>query len=65
MFRNKSNYEIKFIDKITLKNEIIDKDNYFKIGYCNSKQFINRLNSFGITESELVLAVEKILGEEV
>ena len=38
---------------------------YFKIGYCNSKQFINRLNSFGITESELVLAVEKILGEEV
>ena len=34
MFRNKSNYEIKFIDKITLKNEIIDKDNYFKIGYC-------------------------------
>ena len=38
---------------------------YFKIGYCNSKQFVNRLNSFGITESELILAVKKILGEEV
>ena len=25
MFRNKSNYEIKFIDKITLKNELLIK----------------------------------------
>ena len=38
---------------------------YFKIGYCNSKQFVNRLNSFGITKEELLLATEKILGEEV
>ena len=38
---------------------------YFKIGYCNSKQFVNRLNSFGITEEELILAVENILGKEV
>ena len=38
---------------------------YFKIGYYNSKQFVNRLNSFGITEEELILAVENILGKEV
>ena len=38
---------------------------YFKIGYCNSKQFVKRLNSFGITESELITAVKKFLGEEV
>ena len=34
MLKNKLNYEIKFIDKITLKNEIIDKNNFFEIGYC-------------------------------
>lgn len=33
---------------------------YFKIGYCNSKQFVNRLNSYGITKEELVLALEKL-----
>lgn len=38
---------------------------YFRIGYCNSKQFVNRLNSFGITEEELIFAVENILGKEV
>lgn len=37
---------------------------YFKIGYCNSKQFVNRLNSFGITKEELISATEKILGKE-
>ena len=37
---------------------------YFKIGYCNSKQFVNRLNSFGITEEELIFAVENILGRK-
>ena len=34
MLKNKLNYEIKFIDKITLKNVIIDKNNFFEIGYC-------------------------------
>lgn len=34
MLKNKSNYEIKFVDEITLKNKIIDKDNFFEIGYC-------------------------------
>ena len=28
------------------------------IGYCNSKQFVNRLNSYGITIQELVEAIE-------
>lgn len=28
------------------------------IGYCNSKQFINRLNSYGITIQELLEAIE-------
>ena len=50
------------IPRPKLLQELCD---YFKIGYCNSKQFVNRLNSFGITEEELILAVENILGKEV
>ena len=34
MLKNKSNYEIKFINKIILKNKIIDQDKFFEIGYC-------------------------------
>lgn len=30
------------------------------IGYCNTNQFLNRLNSFGITKEEFIKAVEKI-----
>jgi len=33
---------------------------HFKFGYCNSKQFVNRLNSYGISKEELVLALEKL-----
>lgn len=32
--------------------------NYLGIGYCNSKQFLNRLNNFGITREELIEAME-------
>ena len=31
---------------------------YLGIGYCNSKQFLNRLNHFGITREELIEAIE-------
>lgn len=31
-----------------------------KTGYCNSKQLVNRLNSFGITKDELMTEVKKI-----
>ncbi|HHV46237.1 MAG TPA: ribonuclease M5 [Tissierellia bacterium] len=30
------------------------------IGYCNAKQFLNRLNNFGITREELLRALEMI-----
>ena len=34
--------------------------NFLGIGYCNSKQFLNRLNNFGITREELIKAMEVI-----
>ncbi|NMA85779.1 MAG: ribonuclease M5, partial [Tissierellia bacterium] len=34
--------------------------NYLGIGYGNSKQFLNRLNNFGITREELIQALEVI-----
>lgn len=30
------------------------------IGYCNSKQFVNRLNNFGVTREEFEKALERI-----
>ncbi len=30
------------------------------IGYCNGKQFLNRLNNFGITREEFLKALERI-----
>ncbi len=30
------------------------------IGYCNSKQLLNRLNNFGITKEEFIKALEEI-----
>lgn len=34
------------------------------IGYCNSAQFVTRLNNFGITRNEFENAIEKINGEQ-
>lgn len=34
------------------------------IGYCNAKQFLNRLNNFGITREELIRALEMIEEDE-
>ncbi|TDT71781.1 RNAse M5 [Hypnocyclicus thermotrophus] len=31
-----------------------------RIGYCNAKQFLNRLNSFGITRLEFEKAIDKL-----
>ncbi|HAE92190.1 MAG TPA: ribonuclease M5, partial [Tissierella sp.] len=33
------------------------------IGYANSKQFLNRLNNFGITRKEFEEALERIEGD--
>jgi len=30
------------------------------IGYCNAKQFVNRLNHYGVTRQEFINAVEKL-----
>ncbi len=37
---------------------------YFKIGYCNSKQFLKRINSYRVTKEELVFALEQIKEKE-
>jgi len=34
------------------------------IGYCNAKQFLNRLNNFGITREEFIKALERIVEDE-
>jgi len=34
------------------------------IGYCNAKQFLNRLNNFGITREEFMKALEGIVEDE-
>lgn len=34
------------------------------IGYSNSKQFLNRLNNFGITKEEFIKALERMEGYE-
>lgn len=36
--------------------------NTLGIGYANSKQFLNRLNNFGITREEFIRALERIEG---
>lgn len=33
---------------------------YFKIGYCNSKQLVKRLNSYGITKEQILSVLEKL-----
>ena len=38
--------------------------NFLGIGYCNSKQFLNRLNNFGITKKELIEAMEVVENNE-
>lgn len=30
------------------------------IGYCNAKQFLNRLNNYGVTREEFIKAIEKL-----
>jgi ribonuclease M5 len=34
------------------------------IGYCSAKQFLKRLNNYGITREELEEAIEKFIGVE-
>jgi ribonuclease M5 len=34
------------------------------IGYANSKQFLNRLNKYGVTREEFIIAYEKLVKDE-
>lgn len=64
--------EITTIDLINLSLSANDKSkilreklcDYFNIGYCNSKQFLKRLNSYCISKKDLILAIEKIKEKE-
>ncbi|MHC1720199.1 MAG: ribonuclease M5 [Clostridiaceae bacterium] len=38
--------------------------NFLGIGYCNSGQFITRLNNYGITREEFTAALKKMDGEQ-
>ena len=40
------------------RREMIGKE--LGIGYCNSAQFITRLNNYGITREEFIVALNKV-----
>lgn len=42
--------------------ELVGKE--LGIGHANGKQFLNRLNNYGIQPKELITAVEKVRGDE-
>jgi len=45
-------------NKAKERREVLGKE--LRIGYCNSAQFLTRLNNYGITKEELVKALEKL-----
>lgn len=65
-----SNFDIKdmILYKLTGNNNSKEKREYvgreLGIGYCNTAQFINRLNNYGITEEELINAINKVSKEK-
>lgn len=46
------------VDLILVKREKLGE--ILGIGYANAKQFLNRLNNFGITREEFLKAMERI-----
>lgn len=50
-------YELQGYDNSSEKRDFIGK--LLGIGYCNSKQFLSRLNKFGITREELENAIDE------
>lgn len=63
-----------FSNKDMVYYELVGNDNAAKrrgligdelgIGYCSAKQFLKRLNSFGISREELEAAILKVLGDK-
>ncbi|GAA0178004.1 ribonuclease M5 [Clostridium sediminicola] len=45
-------------DKAKERRSLLGKE--LRIGYCNSAQFITRLNNFGITKEEFITALNKV-----
>lgn len=73
---NKARPEIIIIESLFTKDDLIEfglssgensrekrekLGDILGIGYCNSKQFLNRLNNFGITREEFIKAMEKVM----
>ena len=59
-FKKQDLIELGFIggqNSRTMRERVGD---YLGIGYCNSKQFLNRLNNFGITREEFIEALESL-----
>lgn len=66
---------IEFTNNDMVYYELVGNDNASKrrakigdmigIGYCSAKQFLKRLNSFGITREELEEAIRKINDDEL
>lgn len=63
-----------FSDEDMLRYQLVGSDNASKrrsklgdelgIGYCNAKQFLKRLNNYGIRREELECAIKKYLESE-
>ncbi|WP_461207139.1 ribonuclease M5 [Clostridium sp. DL1XJH146] len=47
--------------KAKRKRELLCRD--LRIGYCNSNQFITRLNNYGITKEEFIKTLKKVTEE--
>ena len=65
---------LEFTNEDMIYYELVGNDNASKrrsklgdtlgIGYCSAKQFLKRLNNYGITREELEAAIEKYLHDE-
>lgn len=52
-------YELEGFEHSAQRRNLIGSE--LGIGYCNAKQFLNRLNHYGVTKDEFIKAIEKIL----
>ena len=56
--------ELGLIGTLNSRSKREELGNILGIGYANSKQFLNRLNNFGITKEEFIKALERMEGYE-
>jgi len=54
--------ELGFIGGANSRNKREEMGDILGIGYANSKQFLNRLNNFGVTREEFLKALERMEG---